>query len=354
MTASLSRVTRQEVGPRLRASDRPRPTGAGDDTLPLLYIGGWGRSGSTLLARMLGQLDGLVYIGEVRDLWLRGGIENRLCGCGDAFGSCAFWSAVGRAAFGGWDRVSFADMLALRAVADRPWRVPQLLRTPPSTPLSRTRRRGDRYERAVSRYGELLERLYRAVLDVSEARVVVDSSKVPSFALILSRMREADVRVVHLVRDSRGTVHSWQKRVVLPDTPGQRTMIRYSAAAAAARYLLYNAQTHLVRRAGLPYMFLRYEDLIRDPSANLLRVLRHGGALTERTERQIDEVVRGRRVRLGANHSVIGNPMRLATGDLELRADRAWAERMSPWHHAVVTTVTSPLLLRYHYPLGRR
>ena len=36
---------------------------------PVLYIGGWGRSGSTLLSHLLGGLDGMVSVGELRYVW---------------------------------------------------------------------------------------------------------------------------------------------------------------------------------------------------------------------------------------------------------------------------------------------
>ena len=35
----------------------------------VLYLGGSGRSGTTLIARVIGQLPGHVAIGEVREIW---------------------------------------------------------------------------------------------------------------------------------------------------------------------------------------------------------------------------------------------------------------------------------------------
>src|SRR5947209_19958625 len=68
----------------------------------VLYVGGCGRSGSTLLDRMLGQVPGVLAIGEVVHIWRRGVGEDQLCGCGKAFTDCEFWSEVGDVAFGGW------------------------------------------------------------------------------------------------------------------------------------------------------------------------------------------------------------------------------------------------------------
>jgi hypothetical protein len=60
------------------------------------YIAGAGRSGSTLLAMLLGALPGCVSIGELRHMWRRGIQLNQRCGCGEPFWDCPFWSDVGR------------------------------------------------------------------------------------------------------------------------------------------------------------------------------------------------------------------------------------------------------------------
>ena len=42
--------------------------------VPVLYIGGWGRSGSTLLAHVLAEVPGFVSVGELRYVW-QGGLR---------------------------------------------------------------------------------------------------------------------------------------------------------------------------------------------------------------------------------------------------------------------------------------
>src|SRR5215471_1503195 len=74
-----------------------------DGTLRVVYLGGLGRSGSTLVERLLGELPGVCAVGEVVHLWERGVVEGERCGCGLAFADCGFWAKVGQAAFGGWD-----------------------------------------------------------------------------------------------------------------------------------------------------------------------------------------------------------------------------------------------------------
>ena len=60
----------------------------------VLYIAGTGRSGSTVLANILGEVDGVFAAGEVRYLWQRGLKEDRLCGCGLPVRECPVWSKV--------------------------------------------------------------------------------------------------------------------------------------------------------------------------------------------------------------------------------------------------------------------
>lgn len=308
----------------------------GQEAQRVLVIGGWGRCGSTLLDMMLGQVDGFVSAGEVRELWLRGCVENRPCGCGTAFADCSFWSRVGEAAFGGWDRLDLDRLLRVRYSLDRPWGIPRLLRDP--------RGRGD-----FDHYAETLRRLFDGIRAVSGARVVVDSSKLPTHTMILRQVDGLDVRLVHLVRDSRGVAYSNTKRVVKEVTDGEPTLLpTHGALAASLRYALYNGLTGSAARHGLDYLLLRYEDLIADPRVNLRKVVSHAGepgndlALPFLTE---EGAV------LAPNHLVDGNPVRFAKGPLRLRTDDEWRTKMSPGHRRAVTALTLPFLAAYRYPV---
>ena len=68
----------------------------------VLYLGGFGRSGSTLLERILGQIPGWTNVGELVDLPRSVFVHQENCGCGEPFLTCPMWSQVGERAFGGW------------------------------------------------------------------------------------------------------------------------------------------------------------------------------------------------------------------------------------------------------------
>jgi hypothetical protein len=298
----------------------------------VLYIGGWGRSGSTLLDRLLGQVAGCFSVGEMRDIWLRGVLENRRCGCGQPFMRCPFWREVGERAFGGWDEHHARTIHSLRMRYDRPWTVPVLM-----SPM--------RWSDGLQRYVDATTALYRAIGDTSGSEVIVDSTKIPSYAYLLRRIEGLDLRFVHLVRDSRGVVYSWQKSVRRPDATGkQDLMLRYGAASASGRYLLYNATASLVRRSAVPYMFVRYEDLVADPLAYLERIAGFAGLRPSGFDFLEDGTAE-----LRPNHTVDGNPMRFAEGPLRISADERWRADMHRGDQRTVSILTRPLLRRYGY-----
>ncbi len=300
------------------------------------YVGGWGRSGSTLLDRILGRVAGFVSVGELRMIWRRGLALNARCGCGEAFDACPFWAAVGERAFGGWDRIDVDEVLQLRNSVDRGWSTFAL--ASPVLPAG--------FRRRLERYEGFVAPLYRAIAETAGASVVVDSSKLPSHAMILRRTDAIDARIVHLVRDARGVAHSWQKDVVKDPASGERMLV-YRPWSAAARYDLYNGMTTLVGALGVPYLRVRYEDLVRDPIDTVRAVVAHvdPGADPDLSFIEEESVV------LGVDHTVGGNPMRFSSGALEIHRDEAWLTGLPPRDRTWVSVLTAPLLAAYGYPL---
>jgi hypothetical protein len=310
------------------------------DHVRVLYVGGWGRSGSTLLDLMVGELPRFFSAGEVREIWNSGCREDRPCGCGAAFSRCPFWLAVGARAFGGWDAIDLPDVLRLRYTVDRPWRIPMLA----------DRRSRDVTASDVVRYLRILEKLYRAIRDVSTADVVVDSSNLPSAAFLLRSSNAVDLRLVHLIRDSRGVAFSWQRTVEKETGSGRTQLPRYGLVSASFRWLGYNALTGALRRQ-VPNLVVRYEDFIASPKDFLVRIAALAGVHVGPDDLSYIE---GRDVALGENHTVEGNPMRLRARTLMLRNDDTWKAAMPLRERAFVTLLTLPSLHRYGYHLSLR
>ncbi|HET6745263.1 MAG TPA: sulfotransferase [Candidatus Limnocylindria bacterium] len=301
-------------------------------TIRVLYIGGSGRSGSTLIDRIIGQLPGFVSTGELRVISNAGVGENRLCGCGQPFDVCGFWTQVGTQAFGGWDAV---DRTALHAAGSISYpRAVRALLGGGVAPQPEARRH--------------LVSLYQAISDQAGGAVVIDSSKGPRYATLLATIPDLDVRAIHLIRDSRGVAYSWSKVVSRPDVPGQDVeMMRMSAPQVAGRWILHNAMMELLAR-NTPVVRVNYETFLARPRQELERIL----AVVDPDAAPPDlEFLGASSVRLAPNHTVMGNPMRMQTGHVALRLDEAWRTAMPGGARALVTAMTWPFLMRYGYPL---
>ncbi|WP_181311899.1 sulfotransferase [Nocardioides campestrisoli] len=310
-----------------------------DQDPTVVYLAGWGRSGSTLLERLLGELPGVTLLGEVVHLWERGLHEDQLCACGAAFSACPFWTAVGARAFGGWQAVDLDRLAYLRERVDRQRRMPRTARRRPDP--------GTRAE--VEQYAGHFRAVYAAAQQVGGARVLVDSSKEIPTALTLSHRDDLDLRVLHVVRDARGVAYSWAKTVARPEAGGE-PMPRFSPARSTGLWLSGNLTVQALAWRGVPLTRMRYEDLVADPAAALAEAWRaldlpgspelpvRGGGAAGPPE-----------VDLGPCHSVAGNPMRFRTGPTELRADEEWRAAMAPGDRRLVTAMAWPLLRRFGY-----
>jgi hypothetical protein len=309
-------------------------------SVKIMFIGGYSRSGSTLLSRVLGEAPGAVCVGETRFLWTRGLLENVECGCGVPFRSCSFWGAVADRAFGGWDRV---DPRALAAIDRRTNRYQSL-------PLHLAPQLRPGMRAALERYAEQLASLYGAIACVSGARTIIDTSKDPTFACLLMRVPNVDLRLVHLVRDSRAVAYSWtrRRRLVSP-IAGEEFMPRFDSAVTAGKWLAWNLACEALSLSPAPYTRLTYERFVASPRSVLEELSTFAATNLTPPPAQLD----AHSVALGDHHIFSGNPMRTRTGRLPIRLDTEWQDAMPASQRTRVTAISWPLLLRYGYSLSR-
>lgn len=301
-----------------------------------IFLGGLGRSGTTLIARVLGELPGVADLGEVVHMWRRDVRDNERCGCGAPFRSCPFWIEVGELAFDGWDRIDLDRLEALQATVERTRFIPRLGRT--VLP--------DAVRADVLEYAEHYARVYRAAAKVAGARAVVDSSKHPSLAYCLRWHPEIDLRVVHVVRDPRAVAYSWTKQVARPETDGAEEMTRYSPARSALLWDTHNAALGWLRRRRVPVLTIRYEDLLADP-VTCTRQISDFASLDVTTDAL--GFLHAEHVELTAGHSAAGNPMRFRTGRIQLVRDDDWRAKLPAGQRRLVAAGTAPLRRTYRY-----
>lgn len=303
----------------------------------VLYILCIGRSGSTLLERMIGAIPGFVTVGESVDIFPRGIGADERCGCGSWFSACPFWLDVGRRAFGGWNEELARRFGDAERHCARHRHLPVL--ASPARSLS--------FESHLATYLDCFAALYDGVARASRADVIVDASKQSPHALALARDGRVDLRLVHLVRDVRGVAYSWSKSgVALLQARGQRTFPRLRTGHTALRWLAKNAEASAVRHFMDYSVVVRYEDLVQDPRATITAILR---ALNLPSS-SLDHL-KNHSVVLPSSHGFSGNPQRYHKGKISLRADDEWQTGLRQPNKLLIELLAGQGLRHYGYPL---
>jgi hypothetical protein len=299
----------------------------------ILYIAGWGRSGSTILGNVLGSVPGFHHVGETF-FARRNALRGEFCGCGVLLTACEFWRELGREVAGDGTSLPPAEMFRVAAAG----RMRHLLLA--GTPRGR-KYLGTRFRDAI----ECVDRTFRAMRSRFDVRVIVDSSKVPTYARVLALAPSADVYVLHLVRDPRASAFSYRRRRLRTNgTP----MARHDVITQSLRWMLFNLVTEqLWGASSARYVRVRYEDVMARPVASMGRVMTWLG------EEEASLPFAGpRAVLIRPSHSVGGNPSRMRSGRVELRRDDEWMDRLGRARRWLVTGVCWPLMRRYGYGAG--
>lgn len=325
-----SPMTSSRTAPGSKIAD----TGRG--VVQVLYIGGEGRSGSTVLEKALAAHPDVVAVGELKYLWKWGILRNELCACGNPVPECEFWSAVGTRLFG---PEGFASAEAKRLLTDYEtvsvnWRMFAAYWTPV---LPHSRRR-------LKRVRAMLTDLYAAIAAEAGATVVVDASKHPMHLGIVSDAPNLRLSVIQLVRDPCGVANSWSKKVPLPHDPtGQRTMGPHPTAVVVARWSLMNIAVQYIRfwHKG---PLLRYEDFCSEPKQTIVDIL--SGAGLDPSQLPVTE---GNAIATSAGHGIAGNPARFGKDVITLTEDNDWRQHFSTLKQGLIKAAVLPQVIQYRY-----
>lgn len=287
----------------------------GINRVKVLYISSTGRSGSTFLATWIGGIPGFVNIGEGRYLFSSKMRKRQLpCGCGSQVENCDFWKVIIPAI--DWGTVEFAT----RLVTTRNFE--QLIL------MSRLKQlQNRRWQDLIASVGKV----YSQVASRTRSRVIVDASKHPSYAYLLSQVPEIELYVLHLVRDARGVTASWMKP---KGYLGARSPVR-----VIIEWNVWNLESEFLRLLGNKYLRVQYETFVNTLEDTLRTIMQFVG--------EGHDFVPSLHVGRNVQHPLAGNPDKLHRGQDNQIQPARWDLPRSL--NLTVALLCWPLLMRYGY-----
>lgn len=217
------------------------------DKVVVLYIMGAGRSGSTLLDIVLGNVDGAFSCGEIRKFARLDGRPHGFLPKSECY---EFWDEVRhrvKTALG-LERLSELNYLHEGLESHRRF---------PSAVLRVL------ISRKPQNYIDYVDTLYSSISEISGKRILIDSSKYPARALLLSKFSSHDVYCISLTRSRSSVVKSFLKKgIEQPD----------KSALAANLYYFANRIMSFVVSALLPgsrVIHIAYENLVSNPACEM-------------------------------------------------------------------------------------
>jgi hypothetical protein len=303
--------------------------------MKVVYVAGLGRSGSTLLDRIVGEMPEFTSLGEFRDVSDGKPLSTHLCACGLAMPDCPFWGDIMADVLDSIG-VDSAGLHELLRSTSRQRYLPRLL----------VEQRKGSEGHSLPGYARYLHGVYERVVERSGRPSIMDSSKSPSDVLLLANHPDVELHLVHLVRDPRAAAFSWSRPKGDPGKGGDTIPI-YSPLVSSRKWLGHNLAIEMFLHTVLRerYQLVRYEDLMADPHAVLRRIVTGFGS-----DPSSLPLVGERAVQLGPCHAVGGNPMRFSNGMMTLELDARWMAGMAVSDRVLATLPTLPLLYRYRYP----
>ena len=286
--------------------------------MKVVYIGGYMRSGTTLLCQLLGQATDALDAGEVFGIWSHAAGGAR-CSCGASLAECELWGVALQST--GVPREQYRSTGAILEG------------------YFRTRRffgvRKDILHGVVPAEVQVAVRetqtLMTSALVASGRSVLIDSSKeLPGILLHLAAGNDL-AGVAHIVRDARAVAASEVRSLRMPSPPDEfappgRGTVRSLAGWHGTNWALVGG----LRSLGLPRVRLRYEDLGTAPEAVVDAIVSSFAMPT------LDGPHRTH-----TSHLAVGNPARMTfTGDVRL--DERWRSELTRRQAATIGWVSAP------------
>jgi len=289
----------------------------------VLYILGAGRSGSTVFATILSDHTGIQNTGELHHFfsYLK---NNEYCSCGKKFEDCEFWGSVKKEL----PEELTKDVDTYEVIANR-------MEYHSAIPRHLFRRIP---AKDFEKYKKAQFEIFNAIQN-RENRYILDAAKYIGRFLALRKIFTGKIKGIFLVRDMRGVIWSFRKKVQTQSSPF-RTIIYYLLINFVGQIVLWTSPKGQILK-------VRYEDLTDQPAETLQRV---GKFLEIDFSLTIKKIQNQQPVKIA--HLIGGNRLK-KNPEITLRKDVAWVEGMSGLQKTGYFLAALPLMIINRYKIRK-
>ena len=263
------------------------------------------------MATVLNIHPSILTIGEMHQ-FLDYYTKNQPCSCGKTLRQCEIWHKVIES-----DHFPHGDLETERRYSNSKERH----RNIPGLMFSGSENR---------RYLEIHESIFDSISYSTDEDYYLDSSKYLARYLLLSKSKKINVKGVFVVRDIRGVIHSFAKKVQTP-RPAWSAIIYYWAV---------NVLGLIIALTDKRVIKIKYEDFVENPEKEMGRIFDH---VFEKNE--IEVTLQGN---INMPHIIGGNRMK-SQSQININRDMAWKSSMSKIKQVTYYVLALPLMLLNGY-----
>jgi len=279
----------------------------------VLYLMGAGRSGTTILASLLGANKNITTVGEIHQ-YLEHVVEKKQCSCGKTLDKCDFWSEIHK----NYIEKDFSIINSKLEKVESHSRIPVSLC------------------KKNKEYIEFQETLFKHIHQQHKSKYYLDSSKFIGKALQLLKSDIFDVKIIYMIRDVRGVINSFSKKVQTHKNPIS-TIIYYSFINLTAQIVKWIFPKRIMK--------LKYEDFVSQPEETITLI---SSFLNENLDDVTDIVKNEKHIKMP--HIIGGNRLKKQT-KIKLRKDVSWQKNISRPKQIIYYLLTLPLMLLNKYKI---
>lgn len=281
--------------------------------ISLIYLLGAGRSGTTLLSTLLNNHSNIKTIGEMHQFYEHIQLHKN-CSCGLKLEECSNWKNIIESL-----EIKKEEIHKIVEYLDQKESHSNILKLI--------------FKKSPNKkYLSYQDKYFEPIIQESKKEWLLDSSKYIARYLLLKKSKKIRIKGIYAVRDVRGVVNSFGKKVQTQKSP----------LSAIAYYLTINFFGQLICWMDKGVIKIRYEDLTKNPEEVLSKIYNH---IFDQDQNMISLPNK-----FEMPHIIGGNRMK-SSSTISIKSDLKWKKSISRFRQIGYYLLSLPIMLLNKYKI---